>query len=201
MADENFYNPLVDNLLEQTVKANSAKIEPLAIQDLVWRMDRGALVRIRAAAGVRNVRLNGLSSIARTGEVILNDLDAATSRLAFNFELTNMTHTFDGIVQAVGISSNRKFNGTVTRIAGQMVLRYSKATDELMVMTVKVTKLDNLEIIVKGGRRLAEMVENAFIRSAVAYLERGFRVTIEYSLQVIFNRAVVNNRVIKSIMG
>lgn len=197
----NFINPLVDSMIQKTLDDYGGRIEPLRIRPYSWTLTHRARFLLRGGADLINIQLRGMKSLKRTGNSVLSALDAATNRLQFKFELSNMTHTCLGRARMGGYVMARNFTGTVTAIKGNIALRYSKANDELVVMSLKVNKLSGFNIDVVGEKNINEMIADQFLKGATAYLDRAFTVGIEQILLPIFNAAVRDNRIIKGVMS
>ena len=147
-----------DNLISATVKRFESKIEPLTIDDFVWEVERRIpFVNVRGVAKMSKTELHGLKSFKRAGDVKINDLDGATSRMAFQFMMSRLNYTTNTELTLVDIGLRQWYVGKIDKVRAEMTIKLNKARDDrLSIMTLKIKHLDNFTIHLDKGNILSK---------------------------------------------
>ena len=200
---ETYENYLVDNLISATMKRFEANIDPLAIEDRGWDVERRVpFFNIRGVAKMSKTALHGLKSFKRAGDVKIDDLDGATSRMTFHFMMSKLNYTTNTELTLAGVGLRQRYIGKIDKVRAEMTIKLNKARDDkLSIMTLKIHNLENFTIRLDQGNILTRGLQNFFIRQVMRYAQQAIKLGLEVTLSRLFDVAIKDNKELRAILS
>lgn len=207
VAEDSVTSLMLENIIKRTMAKYNDTIEPLNITEKGFTYERGVgRFRARAVARLLNIKLYGLSTTRRSGNVDLTKPDDITSLLTINLLMSNLKYSASGEITVLGFGFRRRFKGKLDKVHAKVLVRYNLARDVLSITHVKVIDMKGLKLTATGNSiftTISDAIINRFIRLSISYLNQAFRIAIELALKTLFEETISDPKigsVIKGIM-
>lgn len=193
-------NAAFDRLLELTMTNHGKKLEPyfVAAQKMSFNR-RIALITFRGQASLKNIELDGISAIKRSGDVQIDKSTTGTV-LKATFKLPAMFFHADAEVSLMGVGPKRHFYGQLDDTAISAEVYLNKQIESVNIHSLNIVSLKNIRLKVDGRWPLTDVVSNLILKGTTTVFQRSLRYLVQNVMRLQLEATITESEAFKDLL-
>lgn len=198
--DGKIINDELDKIIFETLRERRSILEPVQIPDHREAVTfKFASVDVTSQISFYDIVMHGLTTIRRTGDAYIQKNKADDMIISANLAMGVINFDMKGLFQVLNVGSERNMTGRIVHIDMDVVVKYSKKTNEFKVKLLEVNELTGFRLKINKAY-LFDGIRNRIIQGSISSLKRLVKLSIETIFHRILDDVINHSKIMRTLV-